>query len=1186
MTDLIIRDIFDLPTAIPRCIVQIQDFDDEGTLKENIRDYVITDSVADEMARLVDRIVASCVRHEAGTGHYLHGSFGSGKSHFMAILGLILQNNPAIWAKDHPAIRSIRERHQAWLARHPILVVPVYMLGQRHDLQMACYNAANARLQRLGVPPCEFSDAGKVIESLRTEATRYGDVVYERFERDTGYDRTLFEEMAAGDQAARDELAGQILAYRDPSRAERAQLYPAKFSDGMAALTRHAQAHGSAGIVYLIDELILYLTGKTGREYADEFNSLVALADNSALDRAVPLWVIVAKQRNIDEIVPDDSSQQHIYEAMEHHKDRFPETTELADTELVPIVEERVLRKRAGMEQQLDSTINETLNDLPADARDTLLHDFTMDDFGRVYPFHPALIRTLIDVSARLSRERAAIRLLYELLIERHSDLPIGELIPYASLFDVVFLPHGLTGGSQNDELEAVRQTYYDRLLPVIEDMYPDPKSVKARRAHTLVKTILLCGLSKTMRSATTVERILHLNYQDLRGRTSFGSYEIISQILTELANRSELVHFTPKPNNPGSGVADITLASGVQLADVLRRVPVGWRHRMDAFNGLMKELLNKPIQNSEIPNYERTWRGSTRRARVRFANVAELAQSDMLVQEGHEFTLFIDYPFGLGEAHSRADARQTIERARARTSVPIGFWLPGDFSADDLRDLEEYARMTELESNPNLYLEEYGRTQRDDVLIKLTGQKRTKATTLSTRLVRVYKGSEAQVTFLDPSITPVLDVDSLGAALDRVADAVCDRYYPYHPHFNSPLNQRILGRLLEEFLVPAALGNGAVPRNIELDALLSRLGEPLELAAQGAANWTLRTQSRYLSKLDELAAGRRVKSDDIARGLTEAFGFTRELCDTFILYLIRGQGYRALRDDKPFADADFGRLGGLELERGQRLAVYEWARVKELIQETWQIQPAVPELTVAAQDRLWNQLNAAARNRQEKLAEARTGLVAALNEAGVALDAAPRLAVLDAARDLNLLAMRADMDPYEGLRALLVWQAEGAGMTLEEASAEIARCDQTRRALVALQTDTLNQIKTLAQRGNTSAQAVLGSVQNSLAATHQDADLTSHLLSWQEDARAIVTEVIEGHVPESEIDKEKTHIDEPRLQPHITSVEVEIDDQTIPLSSEHVEKAMGEWLDQVEAQAKDGEVEAIIRIIFSRKQA
>ena len=34
MTDLTIRDVFDLPPAIPRCIVKIQDFDDEQTLQE------------------------------------------------------------------------------------------------------------------------------------------------------------------------------------------------------------------------------------------------------------------------------------------------------------------------------------------------------------------------------------------------------------------------------------------------------------------------------------------------------------------------------------------------------------------------------------------------------------------------------------------------------------------------------------------------------------------------------------------------------------------------------------------------------------------------------------------------------------------------------------------------------------------------------------------------------------------------------------------------------------------------------------------------------------------------------------------------------------------------------------------------------------------------------------------------
>jgi hypothetical protein len=178
MSNLTIRDTFDLPTEIPSCIVQIIDFDDEQVMQQNIRDYVVTDKVAAEMERLVDRIIASCVRHEAGQGHYLHGSFGSGKSHFMAILGLILENKAAVWTKEHPTIRRIKARHEAWLNRHKILVVPIYMLGQ-NKLQTACYNAANARLERLGYPPCEFSDAGKVIANFQADAARFGDVVYD-----------------------------------------------------------------------------------------------------------------------------------------------------------------------------------------------------------------------------------------------------------------------------------------------------------------------------------------------------------------------------------------------------------------------------------------------------------------------------------------------------------------------------------------------------------------------------------------------------------------------------------------------------------------------------------------------------------------------------------------------------------------------------------------------------------------------------------------------------------------------------------------------------------------------------------------------------------------------------------------------------------------------------------------------
>ena len=1183
MTELTIRDVFDLPTTIPRCIVKIVDFDDQQTLQENIRDYVITDAVAEEMQRLVDRMVTSCKRLEAGEGHYLHGSFGSGKSHFMAILGLILENNPAIWAKDHPAIHAIQKAHGDWLAEHRILVVPVYMLGQATNFQTACYNAVNQRLQQLEVPLCEFSDADNVIASFRLDEERYGDVVYQRFQEATGLSRKRFDKMAASDRQERDELARQILSYELPTRTERAQLYPEKFSDGMAALTRHAQVHGFAGIVFLVDELILYLTGKAGREYLDEFNDLVALADNSALDRTVPLWVIVAKQRNIVDTVPEDTGQQHIFDAMEHHKDRFPETTELADTELVPIVEERVLRPREGMDRPLQKAFEDTLASLSEDVRTTLLHDLTPDDFRRVYPFHPALIRTLIDVSARLSRERAAIRVLYELLIERHPDLPVGSLVPYATLFDVVFLPQGITGGSSNEELETVRHTYYQHLAPLIQQGYEE--SEQAQRAQLIVKTVMLASLSKTLREAITVERILHLNYQDLRGRTPFGSYQAIAGILADLDNRSELVHFIPNPTNPALGVVSITLASGAQLSDVLKRVQVNWRQRLEAFTGLMKDLLGKPIQNSEIPNYERVWRGSCRRGRVRFANVAELSTNDMIVANADEFTLFIDYPFNADVAHSRADDQKVVDRATDRLpQVPVGFWLPAEFTADDLRDLEEYAMMIEVESNPGQYLGEYGRTQRQELETTLAGQRRTKARALLERLLEAYKGLGTSVRFLDPAITTSLDAETLGAALDRVADAVCDRLYPHHPRFSTEANQRALRRLLEDFLVPAALGDGSVPRSPDLDGWLTRLGEPLELAEQGAQNWTMRPQSRYLGKLEELAVGKRIQADEISRGLTEAFGFNRDLCDTFLLYLIRGRGYRALRNDQPIAEVDYGDLARLVLERGERLQAHEWAQVKELIQNTWGVRPPAAELTVAAQDQLWRQLNAASRNTREDLDDIDRRLTDVLAKVEVPAEESPRLAVVKAASAFNSLAMREDIDSFDGLRALLGWKPDQPAVDRQAAAAQIGRRQRTKSTLVSdLQTDTLDRIGTLAQGKNAEARSAWETVRGFLAQTEEEADLSSHVVSWMKQANEIIDNALRPSAGSPEPGREPPTVtgrEGPEL--HIESIRVEVDGQAFELASPEVEALVREALLKADTLSVGERSEIVIRVVLS----
>jgi hypothetical protein len=1175
MTQSAIIKIFDLPASVPPCIVKIQDFDADQVIQENVRDYVISESVGSALERVVDRIITSCKRQEAGQGHYLHGSFGSGKSHFMAILGLILENNPAIWSKVHPTIKVIQENHGEWLASHKVLVVPIYMLGQT-SLRMACYNAVNTRLQFLHLEPHEFSDADNVITSFRIEAERYGEIVFQKLEQSTGITHKRFDRDAAGEQDEKDALAQTILEYHKTSRAERVQLYPDKFSDGMAALTRHAQAQGFSGIVFLIDELILYLTGKSGREYTDEFNDLVALADNSALDRVIPLWVIVSKQRNIAETVPDDSSQQGVFEAIEHHKDRFPETTELADTELVPIVRERVLRVRPGMEDLLQRAVEETINSLEKEIRDTLLQDFTLEDFRQVYPFHPALIRTLIDITARLSRERAAIRLLYELLIERHADLPIGSLIPFTSLFDVVFLPQGLTGGSSNAELDAVRQTFYERLLPVIQEMYPETD--KANRAQLIVKTILLCGLSKSLHNDITVERILNLNYQDLRGRTMIGSYQTIAQTLSELDSKSELVHFSPKPDNPALGIVSISLASGVQLADVLKRVRVNWRQRLDAFNGLMKGLIGHPIQNSEIAGYECAWRGTRRYGKVRFINVAELTLDQIVLPISMEFVLFVDIPFEADRTHPRDEDLKTIERARTTLQPrPIGFWLPAEFTPDDLSDLDEYARILELETNPGSYLDDYGRNQRQALESKLVGQKISKARALNDRLVQVYKGAGASVMFLDSTITPSLDADNLGAALDRIASAVFDRLYPYHPRFSAAIeaNQRNLSHLLEEFMIPATVGNGSVPRNPDLDGWLTRLGIPLELAEQGATQWTLRLTSRYLAKLDELSSGKRVETNKIRRGLVEAFGFNRDLSDTFLLYLIRAKGYRVTKDGQIVPEVSYGSLDGLTLEQGERLSPVEWVQSKDLAKNLWQIRPAAEELTIAAQDSLWRQINSAASTAQSALNDLQKKMNSALQILAIAADQSLRLTLVLSAIDFTSLAMRSDLDGYEGLRSLLNWTPTQASLKREQVLNQITRRTQTVETLDLLQSDTLNRVITLAKNGQAGAIEALVGLRKTLIETDETAELASHLTSWKKLANKVIDEAINKEI------KDIKKISDSNRKFKITSAQFVASSQTVELDQKQVKAWIQELLGNDAYQSVSGEAEIVLKIML-----
>ena len=94
-----ITDAFELPRPedirAMGFVVKLREADPSSDeVKQLVDDYVITPAVEKELPRILDDMKQVFDRGEE-YGRFIHGSFGSGKSHFMTMLSLLLEGAPA-----------------------------------------------------------------------------------------------------------------------------------------------------------------------------------------------------------------------------------------------------------------------------------------------------------------------------------------------------------------------------------------------------------------------------------------------------------------------------------------------------------------------------------------------------------------------------------------------------------------------------------------------------------------------------------------------------------------------------------------------------------------------------------------------------------------------------------------------------------------------------------------------------------------------------------------------------------------------------------------------------------------------------------------------------------------------------------------------------------------------------------
>ena len=153
MTDTYLRDVLYLPESVHAGDFKVEltgGFTEAATV-ERVREYVVT-----EQLRRAFRDALSVVRSALrdGTSHaaYLHGSFGSGKSHFLTVLHAVLNDNPEARAK--PGLQPVIAENDEWLRGKRFLMVPYHLVGAT-DLDAAILGGYVAHVRN--VEPEAFS---------------------------------------------------------------------------------------------------------------------------------------------------------------------------------------------------------------------------------------------------------------------------------------------------------------------------------------------------------------------------------------------------------------------------------------------------------------------------------------------------------------------------------------------------------------------------------------------------------------------------------------------------------------------------------------------------------------------------------------------------------------------------------------------------------------------------------------------------------------------------------------------------------------------------------------------------------------------------------------------------------------------------------------------------------------------
>ena len=794
-----------------RTVIQLEDTRDPALRQQLLASFVLTGE-----AELALGAVLNAITRGHGQGFFIQGHYGSGKSHLLAVLKLLLTSSEArqaIAAKEggaatwHESIAALVEQ----AGRNRYLVASISLVEHSHheELEEIVLTALDAGLQaELGQGLGRVTREQYVNQIRELLTARYPEALasFLASEKITAAD--LFQpshlHLLTG-------LLRQLdLPYRLGYRRQEA----------LQELAALVAAGRCSGVVILIDELSEFLRSKPdSRSFNEDIRFLQYLGE---VAQRLPLWVVATLQEQIEatgDIPP---------EAFNKIKDRYPVRLQLSGEHIRAIISRRLIQQLPAAQDFLPrffADLTAAFGELP----------FSRDEFAKVYPVHPLTVTFLDHLRPLFSQHRGVVDFIHA----RLQGDPARQIAALLEQPAATLLTPDLIFDHFRDRIQALPETnpYVQQVFHYYQQEIPRllPAGKEQELGLRLIKLLILAALGASPRPLT-VRQLTHLLLSPITRLEPHLNYEYIGDLLQRLYQGGAYLGCREEAD-PLARAYYIDLQADVQLLvrrrlDYIkkgffpddRRITTGLSQWLTDARLPLAELAASPRRPLEI-----SWQQTRREGLLLLTDLEDLSPAALQELARQTLTTPIDFILILGRAGAADKQRRYLQETLFPALADSGakgflFWLPAGLAAD-------WEFLADALAHQVLQDEYAADASPTGVRVRtyLAAGMEERQNRVRDIFRRAYTSGQLLAGDGEEIPWPVNPAyEGFKSLLEKLAAVVLERRYPEHKKIaprSGVLMPPLMQRLINEFLAPGELKKADGGLKMALDNFLHPLG-------------------------------------------------------------------------------------------------------------------------------------------------------------------------------------------------------------------------------------------------------------------------------------------------------------------------------------------------------------------------